>query len=202
MELDDILLKPASETEVEEAAKLFTSSRILNDSGYQLFLGNKFGINRNYYWLKTNPTGQLEFDFSAADSNRFVVDYANNLVHGLGSKAVTLDTFLNIYETLMEKCEEKHQFFDGIIKGIEEVNQLLEENLRMYKQGKINLDDGVLDHPNSEIKKDIEEARKIAYRLSTHSIFDPEFRELAAEFVKFYKKTILPKYGAPNQGSR
>lgn len=202
MALDNIVLETASEAEVVEAAKLFTSSRKLNDAGYQLFLGKKFGTNKNYYWLKTSQAGQLEFNFSAVASSHFVVDFANNLVHGLGSKAVTFSTFLNLYGTPIENGKGRQNLFNAIRESVKEANCLLEENLCMYGQGKISLDEEVLGHANAEIKGDIEEARKLAYRLSIHHVLSPEFREIAAEFVKFYKEVILAKYGALNQGSR
>jgi len=188
MVLDDIALEPASEKEVAEAVKLFTSSRKLNDLGYQLFLGNKFGTDRNYYWLKTNPAGQFEFDFSAIGSNRFVVDYGNNLVHLLGNKIISLHDMVNNPQQIPRTRENNGYFVRRLRHSVQQMKELVDENLRMYGDGKININAEVLGYKNSAIMKDLKYAQIPLNVMSDNRIASDDFQRAAKEFLDFYKK--------------
>ncbi|MBI4244313.1 MAG: hypothetical protein HY606_09515 [Planctomycetes bacterium] len=174
----EVVLTKALENEVNDALRANGVANKFKKSGYQLWLGEKFGGQRNQFWY--NP-----------ESGQYGINYANNLVHIPG-------TYLGPLGQMLGESNGNSQA--NADDSLQLLVMYIEENLQMCNDGKVVKGDKSLNVSNGEIFNDFETLMKKIKQLKEsrrqlrESRFDVQQLRTGVDDILLYHELISQKY--------
>lgn len=178
MDLSDILER-ASDEEYRFNVGDSIFKKLLPEAGYQLWLGEKYGVSRNQFWYD-------------ALNDAVFVDCFQNILHIVGNYVSTLQNLTEIRTP--KSIENRREINRQLIDVVRELNQYLKEHLEVSLVKKINENDSVLGIPNREVLEDIRRMRKLVSHLNTFAPGTSRYRRIAQIFINFYKGEVKDRY--------
>ena len=183
-------LNKANPKDLEEALDNYTSPKIFDKLGYQMFIGEAYGQRCNYFRLKPEED---------PNKGKFLVDFDRNLVDNPGNFLTPLPSYFKMRESggLYTPDEIKNQ--ETLVReNIVCLKEALNENLRQFGDNYNDYKGSTLIIPNKEIIKDLHDLFVLISELDQYrerdKLASPDFKEKANELIRHHSEEVVPRY--------